>query len=378
MFTKGFGEVLADIMTVNPALSALPSASAILDASNYTFQAVTLGKDSDGFNHHAHTVYFTSGINGSVVNGVSSFNFDSSNDPAVILVNWASDAPSGVSSYVHSGVYSYFQDTYSSLPSYPSVEDTRLERLSTLVLGTSSFSGTSAIPDLGHYLNLSIDSNLSSVWNVYGGFPPHKDSNLPKLYYFEKDNEPTDNSLTGALYSVDLSGMFNRYGVMDKYGYLTISPSSVSQNVTQAGTDISVVVSGGAFLYSSTDFAFDDGKMKVSFVLERGDAACVTVFGGIRHVGIYCLDMKSLLASGLTPPYSWDALNNNRQYKLVAKATMWDNLMYNVDQTVNIGGTDYDQSALYHHLAQNIINDGSNSIAFSSGGPTISLGLDFK
>ena len=47
MYLQGFGEILADVMTVNPALSELPSASSILDASNYTFQAITFGKDAD-------------------------------------------------------------------------------------------------------------------------------------------------------------------------------------------------------------------------------------------------------------------------------------------------------------------------------------------
>ena len=41
MFTQGFGEVLTDLLTTNPALADLPSASAILDTSNYTFNAIT-------------------------------------------------------------------------------------------------------------------------------------------------------------------------------------------------------------------------------------------------------------------------------------------------------------------------------------------------
>ena len=57
MITQGFGEILTDVMTVNPALESLPTASSILDASNYTFQAVTFGKEAAGFNgFHAHAI----------------------------------------------------------------------------------------------------------------------------------------------------------------------------------------------------------------------------------------------------------------------------------------------------------------------------------
>jgi hypothetical protein len=66
MYTEGFGEILTTILTTNPELSSVPSASAILDTSNYTFQAVTFGKDAEGFSHHAHTVHTTSAITESV------------------------------------------------------------------------------------------------------------------------------------------------------------------------------------------------------------------------------------------------------------------------------------------------------------------------
>jgi hypothetical protein len=53
------GELIADVMTANRSLSSIPSASAILDASNYTFHAISYGKDADGFRHHAHEIINT-------------------------------------------------------------------------------------------------------------------------------------------------------------------------------------------------------------------------------------------------------------------------------------------------------------------------------
>ena len=66
-------------------------------------------------------------------------------------------------------------------------------------------------------------------------------------------------------------------------------------------------------------------------MLKEGDAITIAAFGGVKHVGVYCLDLKGMLASSLMPPYSWDALNNNRKYKLVAKATILGDSLYNRD-----------------------------------------------
>ena len=74
MFTKGFGEILVDALTVNPALQELPSVSAILDTSNYTFNAITYGKDAEGYNFHGHTISSTQYVEEDSASGVSGYN----------------------------------------------------------------------------------------------------------------------------------------------------------------------------------------------------------------------------------------------------------------------------------------------------------------
>ena len=56
MLTDGAGELLADIMTVSPSLATIsdPATQAILDASNYTIQAISFGTGSDAFRSNAH------------------------------------------------------------------------------------------------------------------------------------------------------------------------------------------------------------------------------------------------------------------------------------------------------------------------------------
>ena len=57
----GLGELIVDALTANRSLSAIPSASAILDTSNYTFHAITYGKNADGFRKHGHVILSPSG-----------------------------------------------------------------------------------------------------------------------------------------------------------------------------------------------------------------------------------------------------------------------------------------------------------------------------
>ena len=56
MLTDGAGELLADIMTVSPSLATIadPATQAILDASNYTIQAISFGTGPDAFRSNAH------------------------------------------------------------------------------------------------------------------------------------------------------------------------------------------------------------------------------------------------------------------------------------------------------------------------------------
>lgn len=301
MFVQGFGEVLADVMTVNPAIADLPSASSILDTSNYTFQAVTFGKDSDGFTHHSHAVSTTQYVNGNSASGASGY------DSGIFtVVNYASDAANGASSYIVSGTYAQFSATYNSVPNNPSPLDRRLERGSTSSTNLSSYQYASALPDLGHYANAALDSQLSAIWNKVGAFAP---STASDWYLYDKDK---DLVVTGTVTSY-----FNSNGLVDKDGYLTVK-NAAAETTAAPYPD-------GAVLYSATtSFEISEGILGLNANIDGNDALTLVSFGSIKHMGVYCLDLKQMLASGLMPPYSWDALNNNRKYKLVAKSTILD------------------------------------------------------
>ena len=86
------------------------------------------------------------------------------------------------------------------------------------------------------------------------------------------------------------------------------------------------------------------------------------MFGGFQHLGVWCLDIKETLKQGLTPPFSWDNLDNLRKYKLVSKVSFWDNLMTHNDHSSNSG--------------MSVLADSGS--AFDFGGPVFIIKFNFK
>lgn len=327
MLTQGFGEILTDIMTINPALSSVSSASAILDTSNFTFYAVSLSKDCQGFKTHAHLVsssFIGIGFSGTIINS-----------GLVATKRYNSTSPS---SYHSSATRQYFSSIYtSSLPSYPSIYDRKLEKTT-----KSSFqeyfeltnsglwlfvlqNNPAALIDYGHYANYVIDNyntsfisgdtnfgvifNSSGLWNIFGGYPPSGNSSI----YFLTDSNGT------FVTSGNLSGVYNTQGVVDLNGFIRINPF-----VNALGP------SAGPILATSGELSALPA-VYVKVPIQMGDAAALALFGGVTQIGIWCLDVKEMLKSGLTPPYSWSNVNTNRKYKLVAKTTFWNDILLNDD-----------------------------------------------
>lgn len=303
MFTTAFGEVLADVLTVNPAIASVASASAILDTSNYTFNTITLGKDAIGYTYHAH-----------VISSIETPGFIVLNGGYVLAIRGNDLSPS---SYHSSSVDLLLSSIYNSIPQYPSIYDNKLESNSTLtptelLLNTGFDAGLSS---LGHYRNAAANPAIASIWNTIGGYPPSGNTATYQML---------DNSGAFVL-SGNLSGVFNSKGIIDDLGYIKINEAV---NVTS--------LSGGPYITSAANFLTSPAVI-VGVGIQKGDAAALALFGGVKHIGIWCLDLKQMLNSGLTPPYSWNNLNNTRKFKLVAKVTFWNDILYQEDTT--IGGT---------------------------------------
>jgi hypothetical protein len=305
MILQAFGELLTDILTVNPALRDIPSASAILDTSNYGFAAVSFGKDAEGFTHHAHSL--SSYSTGVYNNGILTLKIYNTNSP---------------SSYHSSATHAYFSSTYNSVPNYPSIYDSRLERGSTI----TNIPGTS---DVGHYVNAAISNDIfasgsntysvSNAWNVIGGFPPSGNSSIYALY----------DSSGGFVTSGNLSGVFNTHSLMDKNGFL----KTTQVTITDASPDSVPWTTAGAKVAVQVASFNEYPEIDIYICPQMGDAASLAAFGGINHIGVWCLDIKQMLADGLRPPFAWNALDNTRKYKLIGKATFWKDLLHHKDDT---------------------------------------------
>lgn len=298
MLTQGFGEVLTDILTVNPALKTISFASSILDTSNYTFNAITLGKDAAGYGYYAHTVYSLEPLPVLIVNGGKVLAVKGNNNSA--------------SSFETSSIKLALSSTYKSIPQYPSIYNKKLEDGNTRSFFENLINDLyGGVTDLGHYKNTVIDSNIlySSYWNVISPYPPSGNSTEYALY----------NSNLTFICSGNLSGVFNSRQVIDSNGFIKINEAI---NVTS--------VSAGPYITSSANFTTSPGVI-LGIKLEKGDAVGLALFGGVNHIGVWCLDLKEMLKSGLNPPYSWNNLNNNRKYKLVGKVTFWDDILYHED-----------------------------------------------
>jgi len=335
MFTQGFGEVLTDILTVNPALAELPSASSILDTSNYTFNAVTYGKDAQGFNFHGHAIV-------NVATDVAGF-IQTCNLGLLLLEAYNPDSAGSTSSYFFSSTYEKFSSTYNSVPQYPSPYDRRVEKNSTipnaLTASASLINNFSSIPDMGHYSNVAAgDPSISGLWNIVGGFPPSKYI-LPGYPTIAPNFVLGRN---GAVTAVALSGVYNEFGLVDPSGFVKINETSGIDTGLSSLTNIQGgALSGGPCIYSGVaGVAVSSGEVTLAVVPQLGDAAALAAFGGVSHLGVWCLDLGEMLKQGLTPPYSWNPLNNNRKYKLVSKTTLWDNLLSHQDYSTYSGLVD--------------------------------------
>jgi len=301
MFLDSAREHLADIMTINRSLSQIPSASAILDTSNYTFQAISYGKDPEGFKYHAHALISPSG------------------DGKIRVVSYG---PTNVSSYSSKLTASALSQNYKQYPSSPTPTDTRLEMRST----TTNYS---ASPDLGQYLNPIINPDLSAYYPLLGGIP--STSGTGYIVY---------NSSGGTLFSgTMLPSTYNLSGVMDSSGFLNFAPGNLIYQKTLYLLSLSSVLfpdSIGLGVIRSAESTFPSG-ISLRWCIHPADLGAYNLFGGISQIGLWCLDIKEMLKQGNNPPYSWSPLNNIRKYKLFAKKVFSKDLINYNDAAGNSG-----------------------------------------
>ena len=294
MFVDKAGELIADVMTMNRGLSSIPSASSILDTSNYTFQAISYGKDAAGFQYHAHQI------------------LSPSSDGVIKVISYGTTSFSG---YQSSSTASALEFEYRLLPQSINPTDTRLELNSTIpVYG-------SGVIDAGQYLNVAMHPTLSAFSHLIGGYTPASGSDF-KVY----------NQSSSLIFSGSIVSFYNSYNMLDCSGFLKFYPGSVVDHKLAYDflegfptLPAASVYSAGIFRSPTTNFPNEVG---LKWILTLGDAATLNLFGGIYQIGLWCFDIKEMLKDGYYPPYNFNTLNTNRKYRLIAKKTFNKDLLY--------------------------------------------------
>jgi len=366
LLVDGAGETIADAMTVSPSLSGVPSASAILDTSNYTIQAISFGKPGELFGADGRIV--TAHNPGQSVNGKSRSPY--AHSVATCSVNLTHDQASGVSSITHQHLTKSLEDV---LPT-----DTRLQRSSTRTLleqrcidqgiETNNFGEL-----VGHNMNVfAISADFATTLDAvkrdaafrangeYGG--PH---NVPQIlmgcYAPSSGYVNTSGTLlklfghgdsSGSEYTqgiTEASGNFNVKGSMDASGHVTlINPEGVGRGIDPRPWDIDDPANG---LVVSAEPTFSGtGEITYRVVVSGGDAAVASMFGGIWYAGLWTLDTKRLLREGVTPPFIFGPHNNERRYRLFSKKAFTKDITYHEDDGSDSGLKDLIDNGSLHFI----------------------------
>lgn len=353
VIVEGAGELVAHMMTYpTPSLSGSPVLSSILDASNYTVQAISFGKASPNFDKHAH--HYPLNLTNS--SNVVAFQIHASGSPKLTVL------PYSASAQVHSGAISYPGGPY--LPSYPSPYDQVLES-SCIPPAAYDLSGffPKLTNDIGQNLNMipyrnsldlsslfyndipnaaassayflsagaeggsSIVSSLggSAVW--FGCYPEGSSVGSTSAYLVSSWDSFQDNGTvdaTAIITTIELSSVFNCASSMDIWGYVG-QHYCVSGNIapTEPATDPYL---SGLVISALSDS--DGSSVAYSTIIGSGDLGSANLYGGITTMGLWSLDVcKSIEDAKQMPPFfPWNPVNNLRKYKLFSKKVFNENI----------------------------------------------------
>ena len=383
----GAGEIIVDMLTTTPSLSGVESASAILDTSNYTIQAMTFGKDREGYKRHAHTdswsgldYSWSTGASGGPTPGQLLFS------GAMVFTSSNANPVGGVSSYFPSG------SSYNIMPRAPIPTDSKLELnsetlLNTLVTQSNTYASqypstsatviqdtvnTSGYNEIGHNTNVLLDEiaagfapkggthSTLGVGLIQGAFPRGYQAGGTPAAIFSSVGQLSTGLAAGAQNLANLGdigssavfyGNFNDTYVesMDISGYL----GKVFNEYGVAGSgftkaDYPDVYLSGLVVSANTNFS-STGEVIYQTVIGAGDLGFTNFYGGIYNIGLWALDVKESLKTG-TPPYPWTPRSNVRKYKLFSKKSFTKNLAYIQDNGDNAGMINYKDLTLIWRL----------------------------
>jgi hypothetical protein len=314
MLCDGAGKTLADIMTVSPSFSGIEdhATSSILDASNYTIQAISFGKGSDSFRTNAHI-------------------YDADELAYLVETLFATSfGATGIWALATSSTLSFWpgnsgQDCYAAQPvaaaTAGSPDMTVLENDTSISSTVGGIEVSSVFPGNGQLTNFLPSAIMSSMMEdtVFSAtVSGYVAASLLGCFSDGSSVHVDDRSRSlwppgGVRKSLPSTGFFNEVSSMDVSGFVNMVMSSVPN----PGYDMSSPASG-LTLSANSDFS-SNGIVEYSVGLGPGDSGQANVYGGIYSLGLWTIDVQQSLINGNTPPFGFSVLNNPRKYRLFAR-----------------------------------------------------------
>jgi len=324
MLVDGAGELLADIMTVSPSLSGVRdfATSSIVDASNYTIQAISFGTGSEAFQKVGRDIYeqkfnkirtVIASQRGGAINTAGWRTVDDKDDTYQPNQGFSVEAPNPAG-----GVLSENSDVSSALE-----VDGRDTDISGFFPGNGQHVNFMPSAIRNHITQgTDFDTSAEFVGNLMGSYPAGASETgtiaRGALYYLESGGPQVVKTLTTGSYPNDASSM-------DISGFITMIMSSVpNPGYPFANTQ------NGLCISANSAFA-TNGTVEYSTKLSKDDVHSLNVFGGIYQMGLWTIDMKQSLLNGNTPPFEFRVLDNPRKYKLFCRKTVSKDLTYITD-----------------------------------------------
>jgi hypothetical protein len=378
MVVDGASEVIVDMLTT-PLFVKNTTGSASLDTSNFTVNALSMGKaeklyggslemsaaETNDIGMHS----FFNNVNFSAEYFASGPSHDAGND------DWVGQRQtvSNLSSFLPSN----------RLPKDPTPRDTRLENSSKTQIELYyelSALGDSGYPETGVYAR---PFGVASGWNNASAIIPNTGHNLNAWYasstkspeaMFQGCYAPSDgvdviiwnsistkqNASTVSAFSdllsfveastVNVSGRYNTVGSMDQNGYLVAYPLqhhpasgdttygvAVSAGTTSTLTSLSYT--GGGLLSGSSAFIQSPAVVH-TYTVSSSDLLCLAGYKGFTNIGLWALDAAETFKTEAAP-VAWSTPTNNRKYKLFAKKVFSEDLTTITDDSGNAGIANY-------------------------------------
>ena len=358
LLVDGAGETVVDMLTTSPSLSAIVSASALLDTSNYTIQGISFSKGKYGYLNNAHawdsSAPYPAGNTKEAYYSVCGTSTGAKNK-GVAVVFAPGSLPNGMDGIVTSSL-----NVKAKLSDPPTPMDTILERGVQLSGGAFTDTDSAIYSEAYNEELLSQGQNLNYLPylnNVgfaveseglasYVGCYPEGSSTGGTDYYVVSSLESiiathsdlADIPYLSATVSGNLTGVVNEASSMDIRGIIgKVYDQNGKVGTAAAALNQSWLTSG---LVVSSFNASDLGRVYYCTTLGADDLACAHLYGGIYGMGLWTINNKE--TSGMQAPYSWDVSSiPRRQYRLFSKHTSSRDLTFVSDRGSNAGLESY-------------------------------------